>query len=66
MVAEVSIGDGSFVACVQAVFESNGSAADERLDLPELNQLKIGREVFKGNEDKDSSFVMKGDCGGEQ
>ena len=66
LVAEVSIGDGSFVACVQAVFESNGSAADERLDLPELNQLKIGREVFKGNEDKDSSFVMKGDCGGEQ
>ena len=66
LVAEVSIGDGSFVACVQAVFESNGRAGDERLDLPELNQLKIGREVFKGNEDKDSSFVMKGDCGGEQ
>ena len=66
LVAEVSIGDGSFVVCVQAVFESNGRAADERLDLPELNQLKIGREVFKGNEDKDSSFVLKGDCGGDE
>lgn len=29
LVTEVSIGDGSFVTCVQAVFESNGSAADE-------------------------------------
>ena len=65
LVKEVSIDDGCFVFCVQAVFESNPKADSERIDLPELTQLKIGREVFKGNEDKDSSFVMKGECGGD-
>ena len=64
LVKEVSIGDGSFVSCEQAAFESRTRAGHERIDLPELTQLKIGREVFKGSTDKDSSFVMRGKFSG--
>ena len=48
-VESVEIEDDSFTNCSETVFE----------DLNDLKSLKIGKEVFRGNEEEYNACVMK-------